>query len=286
MFAFMLTEKAHYPVRGMCAVLGVSPSGFYAWRGRPLLTPRVRANRVLRAHIRAIHASSDGTYGSVRIHRALRTAGTRVGRHRVMRLMRGDRLQGRPRRRFRVTTIRDPWATPARNRLQQRFHATAPNTIWTADLTALATREGWLYLAVLLDLWSRRVVGWAVRPTMETELVSAAWHMAIARRRPRPGLIHHSDQGRQYTSEAYQQLLRASGAICSMSRPGNCWDNAPTESFFRTLKVELDQPLWPTRQAATQAVFTFIERFYNTDRLHSSLDYQSPAAFEARRPVA
>jgi putative transposase len=285
-FAFMLAEKAHYPVRTLCAVLGVSPSGYYAWHGRPLVTPQVRANDRLRRRIRAIHADSRGGYGSPRVHRTLRAAGERVGRNRVIRLMRAEQLRGRPRRRFRVTTQADARAAPAPNLLQQRFHTTAPNRIWTADITAIPTREGWLYLAVVLDLFSRRVVGWALRSTLETELVCAAWHVAVGRRHPGRGLIHHSDRGCQYTSAQYQALLRERGVICSMSRSGNCFDNAPTESFFRTLKIELDIPLWPTRQAAVRAIADFIERYYNTRRLHSTLDYQTPVAFEAGHAVA
>jgi transposase InsO family protein len=286
-FAFMLAEQAHYPVRTMCDVFGVSPSGYYAWRGRPLISPQVRANRGLRARIRAIHAESRGRYGSPRIHHALRIAGERVGRNRVIRVMRAEQLRGRPRRRFRATTTQvDSAATPAPNLLNQVFHAAAPNQVWTADITAIPTDEGWVYLAILLDLYSRRVVGWAMRPTLETELVCAAWHMALGRRRPGAGLIHHSDRGCQYTSDRYQALLRAQEVTCSMSRRGNCFDNAPTESFFRTLKVELEDDRWPTRHAATHAVVNFIEGFYNTHRLHSSLDYQSPAAFEARHAAA
>jgi putative transposase len=261
-------------------MLGVSPSGYYAWRGRPLIPPQVRANLALRARIRSIHRESGGRYGSPRVHHALRATGERVGRNRVIRLMQAEQLRGRPRRRFRVTTQADPTATPAPNHLNQVFHASVPNQVWTADITALATAEGWLYLAVLLDLWSRRIVGWAMRPTLETELVCAAWHMAVARRQPAAGLIHHSDRGSQYTSDQYQLLLRARRATISMSRRGNCWDNAPTESFFRTLKVELDEGPWPTRQTAQRAVIAFIERFYNTERLHSSLGYQSPVMFE------
>jgi putative transposase len=282
MFTFIQAEKA-YPVRTMCAVLGVSPSGYYAWRGRPLVTPRVRANRGLRARIRAIHAASRGRYGSPRVHEALHAAGERVGRNRVIRLMRREQLRGRPARRFRVTTQPDPARAPAPNVLNQVFAAAAPNRVWTADITAIPTREGWEYLAVLLDLYSRRVVGWAMRPTLDTELVCAAWHLAVGRRRPGPGLIHHSDRGCQYTSDRYQALLRAQAVTCSMSRRGNCWDNAPTESFFRTLKVELDEDVWPTRQTARRAIAAFIEQFYNRERLHSSLNYQSPVAFEARR---
>jgi putative transposase len=287
MFEFVLAEKAHYPVRTMCAVLGVSPSGYYAWRGRPLISPQVRANQRLRARIRVIHAESKQRYGSPRIHATLQASGEHVGRNRVIRLMRTEQLRGRPRRRFRHTTQADATAPTAPNRVNQVFQVTKPNTLWTGDITAIPTGEGWLYLAVLLDLYSRRVVGWAVRPTLETELVCAAWHMAVARRQPGRGLIHHSDRGSQYTSESYQALLRAQGVICSMSRPGNCFDNAPTESFFRTLKVEIDdQCYWPTRRAATRAIAEFIERFYNTERLHSTLNYRSPAVFESSTHAA
>lgn len=282
----MLAEKAHYPVRTMCEVLGVSRSGFYAWRGRPLIPAQVDANRGLRVQIRAIHRASQGRYGSPRVHAALQANGQRVGRHRVMRLMRVDGLHGRPRRRFRVTTHRDPHALYAPNVLQQQFVVAAPNRVWTADITALPTAEGWLYLAVLLDLYSRRVVGWALRPSLETELVAAAWRMAVARRHPRPGLIHHSDRGCQYTSERYQQLLRQAGARCSMSGRGNCFDNAPTESFFRTLKVELDESRWPSRSAAARAIAAYIEVFYNRERLHSRLGYLSPVRFEQQANVA
>ena len=286
-FAFILAEKAHYPVRTMCAVLGVSPSGFYTWHGRPIITPRVRANRALSARIRAIHAASRGRYGSPRVHETLQASGEHVGRKRVIRLMRAEQLRGRPRRRFRLTTQADAVAPAAPNLVNQNFTVSKPNALWTADITAIATGEGWLYLAVLLDLYSRRVVGWAVRPTLDTELVCAAWHLAVGRRRPQRGLVHHSDRGCQYTSDRYQALLRAQGVTCSMSRPGNCFDNAPTESFFRTLKVEIDdQCYWPTRRAATAAVAEFIERFYNTERLHSTLNYRSPADFEGSRHAA
>jgi putative transposase len=201
----------------------------------------------------------------------------------VIRVMQAEQLHGRPQRRFRVTTQADPAAAPAPNLVDQRFQADAPNRLWTADITALPTRDGWLYLAVLLDLYSRRVVGWAMRPSLEADLVCAAWHMAVGRRHPPRGLVHHSDRGSQYTSTAYQSLLRTQGVICSMSRPGNCFDNAPTESFFRTLKVEIDTGSWDTRRAAVTAVHDFIERFYNRERLHSSLNHVSPIAFEAGR---
>jgi len=282
----MLAEKAHYPIRVMARVLEVTTSGYYAWRGRPLIPPRVRTSEGLRHRIRLIHAESRGTYGSPRVQRALRDTGARVGRHRIMRLMRLEHLQGRPRRRFRVTTQADPTAVAAPNHLARRFAVDGPDCVWAGDLTALPTAQGWLYLAVLLDLWSRRVVGWAVRPTLETEVVTTAWHMAVGRRQRTPQL-HHSDRGAQYTSDAYQRLLAGHQVVCSMSRRGNCWDNAPVESFFRTLKVELvAEAVWPTRAVAAAAVHDYIERFYNTRRLHSSLHYRSPADFEAAHRAA
>jgi putative transposase len=285
MFAFVEGEKAQHPVRRVCRALGVSPSGYYAWRQRPA-APRTQADRRLRAHIRAVHAASRGTYGSPRVQQDLRRVGLRVGRRRVMRLMRAEELQGRGRRRFRHTTTVDATAHPAPNRLGQQFAVRRLNQVWGADITALPTAEGWLYLAVVLDLCSRKVVGWAVDARLETRVALAAWTHAVARRGQAPRL-HHSDRGSQYTSAAYQRALRQHGVACSMSRRGNCYDNAMVESFFRTLKVEIaDRPAWPTRQAAADAIAHYIERFYNSRRLHSSLDYQSPTEFERRRGAA
>jgi transposase InsO family protein len=205
-FELMLTEKAHFPIRVMARVLGVNASGYYAWRGRPLITPQIRRNDVLRQRICRIHAESRGTYGSPRMLRALRHEARRVGRNRVIRLMRIEQLRGRPRRRFRLTTHSDPAAQTAPNHLARRFTVDAPNRVWAGDITALPTAQGWIYLAVLPDLWSRRVVGWAVRSRLDTGLVTAAWHMAVGRRQTAPWL-HHSDRGSQYTSLVYQQLL-------------------------------------------------------------------------------
>jgi len=220
-------------------------------------------------------------YGSPRLQQVLRQAGHRIGRKRVMRLMRLEGLRGRVRRRFHATTVPDPGARPAANQLAQRFTVAAPNRVWAADITAIPTHEGSLYLAVLLDLWSRRIVGWALRPTIETDVVCAALQVALARRRWRRGLLHHSDRGAQYTSDRYQALLHTHGFRCSMSRPGNCYDNAPVESFFRTLKLELGAQTHATRRQAATAIADYIERFYNRERLHSTLRYHSPAAFEA-----
>jgi putative transposase len=284
-FAFIEAEKAGYSVRALCRALGVSPSGFYAARCRPA-SPRQRTDQQLRVHLRACHTASRGTYGSPRLQRDLRALGWRVGRHRVMRLMRAEQLRGRMRRRFRGTTTPDPAATPAPNLVAQDFTVTRRNQVWAADITALPTTEGWLYLAVLLDLWSRKVVGWAVDPTLETRLVVAAWQMAVTRRRAVPR-VHHSDRGTQYTSARYQAALRQHGVRCSMSRRGNCYDNAVVESFFRTLKTEIAaRATWPTRRAATTAVADYIDNFYNSRRRHSTINYQSPAAFERRRRTA
>ncbi len=280
-FAFIATEKAAYPIRVLCRTLGVSASGFYAWQARPTPSPRLQHDDVLRHQLRLAHGASRGVYGSPRLHQVLRQAGHRISRKRVIRLMRVEGLRGRARRRFRPTTVVDPHAQPATNHLGRRFTVAAPNRVWAADITGIPTREGWLYLAVLLDLWSRRVVGWALRPTLETEVVCAALQVAVARRPGGRGLLHHSDRGAQYTSDRYQALLRTRGFRCSMSRPGNCYDNAPVESFFRTLKTELGEQTHATRRAAVTAVADYIERFYNRERLHSTLQYQSPAAFEA-----
>ena len=285
-FVFIATEKAAYPIRGLCRTLGVSASGFYAWQARPAESPRRQQDGVLRQQLRVAHRASRGVYGSPRLHQVLRQAGHRVSRKRVIRLMHVEGVRGRHRRRFRGTTVPDPSARPATNLLGRRFAVAAPNRVWAADITAIPTREGWLYLAVVLDLWSRRIVGWAVRPTIDTEVVCVALHVALARRVWRRGVLHHSDRGAQYTSDRYQALLRTYGFGCSMSRPGNCYDNAPVESFFRTLKTELPSQTQVTRRQATTAIADYIERFYNRERLHSALHYQSPAAFEATRKAA
>jgi putative transposase len=268
-------------VRVLCRTLGVSASGFYAWQARPTPSPRIQHDDVLRRQLRLAHGASRGVYGSPRLHQVLRQAGHRISRKRVIRLMRVEGLRGLARRRFRTTTVVDPHAQPATNHLGRRFTIAAPNCVWAADITGIPTHEGWLYLAVLLDLWSRRVVGWALRPTLETDVVCAALQVAVARRPGGRGLLHHSDRGAQYTSDRYQTLLRTWGFRCSMSRPGNCYDNAPVESFFRTLKTELGPQTHVTRRAAITAIADYIERFYNRERLHSTLHYQSPAAFEA-----
>ena len=279
-FAWIHVEKATHAVRRLCRVLAVTPSGYYAWMHR-LPSQRERDNDRLQVHIRAIHAASRGTYGSPRVHEQLTHEGCAVGRERVARLLRDMGLVGLPARRVRHTTDSTHGRPVAPNVLARHFEADQPNQRWTTDITFIWTWEGWLYLAVVLDLYARRVVGWAVQPHLRTELALEALQLALGRRVPAPGLVHHSDRGCQYAAEAYQRVLREHGIVCSMSRTGDCWDNAVTESFFATLKTALihRQP-WPTRRAATDAVADYIEGFYNPYRLHSSLGYLSPNEFE------
>jgi transposase InsO family protein len=284
-FAFISTEKAGFPVRVLCRALEVTRSGYYAWTQRPLAA-RTQRDQQLIIQLRLVHAESRRTYGRPRLHRALRARGLCIGEKRVRRLMRAAQLVGRRRRRFQVTTDSTHAHPLVANQLARRFAVAAPNTVWAADITALWTREGWCYLAVVLDLASRRIVGWAVRSTLETALVLAALHLALGRRRVVPGLIHHSDRGSQYASAIYQHTLATHGLIPSMSRVGDCWDNAPVESFFSGLKAELvpEQP-WASRAVAETAVADHID-FYNRRRLHSALGYRSPVDFEAHYAAA
>ena len=276
-------HRAAYPLRLMCRVLEVTPAGFYAWQRRPP-SARQQEDTRLRVQIAAFHRRSRRRYGSPRILRDLRQeAGERVSRKRVARLMREAGLVGTPRRRFRVTTQRDPRQAPAPNRLARQFAVAQPNRVWATDVTYCWTNEGWLYLAVLLDLASRRVVSWAAAPRLDRHLVLTALDRALARRRPAPGLLHHSDRGGEYTSGDYQARLAAHGIICSMSRRGDCWDNAVVESFFATLKRELvHRERWATRAEAQAAIAEYLDGWYNVHRRHSALGYLSPAAYEAR----
>ena len=279
-FRFIEDHRAVFVVRVMCAVLEVSASGYYAWRGRPE-SARARGNRVLVDAIRRIHADSRRRYGSPRVHATLQAEGSRVGRNRVARLMRRHGIRARCRRRFRTTTDGNHAFPLAPNLLARQFTAAAPNQVWLADITYVPTEEGWLYLAVVLDLFARKVVGWAMSASMPQELTLAALRMAITNRQPDPGLMHHSDRGAQYAAHDYRRLLDEHGMVCSMSRKGDCWDNAPMESFFGSLKTELegDGP-FPTRQAAKTALFGFIEGFYNRQRLHSAIGYVTPTRKE------
>jgi len=268
----------------MCSALEVSPSGYYAWRGRPAST-RSRVDRQLKDQIRSIFKGSRETYGSPRIHLQLQHEGIRCGRKRVARLMKQERLKPKKARRFRRTTVATEAHPKAPNVLDRRFQVDSPDLAWAGDITYLWTTEGWLYLAVLLDLYSRRVVGWAVSNTLSQELVLAALDRAMYERLPEAGLLHHSDRGGQYTSKSYQKRLEDHGVTVSMSRKGNCWDNAVVESFFATLKIELGDS-FSSRKAARAALFDYIEIFYNRQRRHTSLGGISPAQAEARYVVA
>lgn len=279
-FQFIAAEKARYPVRVLCRCLGVTRSGFYAWRHRPL-SSRAQQDARLIVRVQLAHAESRRTYGRPRLVRALRADGIRISGKRVRRLMRRAGIVARGRRRSRSSTIVDATAAFAPNRLRRRFTSRRRrHPVWAADITACWTREGWCYLAVLLDLASRQVVGWAVRRDLTTDLPLCALQRALAQtdRWPR---VHHSDRGTQYTSTVYAARLAQHGIAISMSRRGNCWDNAPVESFFSTLKAEAwpDQP-WRDSADATAAIADYI-RFYNTRRLHSALGYQPPAVFAA-----
>ena len=276
----MNTERRHFPLLAMCSALSVSPSGYRAWKrgGAP---NRTRLTDVqLAALIRAMHAELKGAYGSPRMREELRGRGFSVGKARVERLMRAQGIRARHKRRYKATTDSKHTLPVADNRLDRHFSPTAPNRVWTADMTYLWTDEGWLYLAVVLDLFNREVVGWSLKPRMTADIVADALAMATGRRQPAPGLLHHSDRGSQYASRPFQDQLAGYGMMCSMSRKGNCWDNAPTESFFNSLKNErVHGTRYATRQAAEADVFDYLEVFYNRKRRHSTLGYKSPSQF-------
>ena len=279
-FVFIERHCRVYPVRVMCTVLDVSPSGYYRWRQRPE-SARQREDRRLRVEIRAIFRANRQAYGRPRVHEALRVLGFRCGPMRVRRLMRQEGLRAKKGRRFRQTTRAVSSRPTTPNVLNREFNVAAPNTAWVGDITYLWTYEGWLYLAVILDLYSRRVIGWATGERLTEGLAHAALQRALSERRIGQGLIHHSDRGSQYTSVGYQRLLEAHGMVVSMSRKGNCWDNAVVESFFATLKVELGDR-FPSRALAHDALFEYIEIFYNRARMHGSIGFISPAEAEAR----
>jgi putative transposase len=264
----------------LCGVLRVSCSGYYAWRSREPST-RAREDAVLTERIRTIHAASRQTYGAPRIHAEFAATGIRCGTKRVARLMRAAGIVGCHRRRHVVTTVREPSAPEVPDHLQRQFVADAPNVRWTADITYVHTWSGFLYLAVVLDVFSRRIVGWAMADHLRTELVLAALDMALWTRRPAPGVIHHSDHGCQYTSIAFGRRCQEAGVVPSLGSRGDCFDNAITESFLATLECELlDRQVFRTRTRARTAIFDYIEGFYNTHRRHSALGYRSPAEFE------
>jgi putative transposase len=281
-FVFIHAHARIFHIRTMCRVLQVSRAGYYAWRARPLCD-RGKDDLVLRERIRQIYAAVQARYGSPRVYHELRALGIRCGEHRVARLMRLEGLQAKSARPYRVTTQSAHQEPVAPNHLNRQFALTTltrPNRVWAADLTYLPTREGWLYLAVILDLASRRVVGWALRTRLDHELALSALRMALAHRQARQ-ILHHSDRGAQYASDAYRQLLREADCTISMSRRGDCWDNAVVESFFATLTKELlNDGTFPTRAAASRAIFEFIEIWYNRTRRHSTLNYRTPVQFE------
>jgi putative transposase len=280
LFKLIDAEKANYPVSLLCRVLQVSRSGYYAWKDRPP-SRRAKEDAALTERIREIHGRSRGIYGYPRVHAELRSLGVRCSRKRVARLMRKNGLRGCMRGRKKRTTCRDPYATLAPDLVKRNFAAAAPNKIWTADITYVATQEGFLYLAFILDIYSRRVVGWSMATHMRTELVVDALEMALWRRNPAAGLIHHTDRGAQYTALSFGKRLEEAGVVPSMGRAGSALDNAISESFVASLKTELLQGhRFPNREATKTAILDYIESFYNRSRRHSSLGYLSPSDYE------
>jgi putative transposase len=279
-FRFIAAERAGHSVKTLCRLLGVSRSGFHAWLRRPL-SARAVSDQLLLERVRQLHLASRRTYGSPRIYRDLRADGVAVGRKRVERLMRQDGLSGTVKRRRGRTTIGLPGVRVADDLVKRDFQPPAPNTLWVADITYLRTWQGWLYLAVVVDCFSRRVVGWALEDNMRAELVVDALEQALHRRRPQRGLVHHSDQGSQYVSLAFGRRCRQAGIEQSMGARRSAYDNAVCESFFKTLKSDLiDRRSWPDKAELRTAVFDYIECFYNRQRRHSSLDYLSPTEYE------
>jgi transposase InsO family protein len=279
-YAWIEQQRAAYPLPELCEVMGVSISGYRAWRrgGKPGSTRLSEPQAV--ALIKAIHAEVKGAYGSRRMHRELKGRGHRIGLSRVERLMREHGVRARHKRRYKATTDSKHSLPVADNVLARNFTPDAPNRVWSGDITYIATDEGWLYLAVVLDLFNREVVGWSLKPRMTADIVTDALTMAWFRRKPAPGVLFHSDRGSQYASHAMRCKLNEFGMTASMSRKGNCWDNAPTESFFNSLKNErVYGARYATRQQASADVFQYIEGFYNRRRRHSTLGYCSPEEF-------
>ncbi len=275
-YAFIQAHDQEFRIQRMCRVLAVSRSGYYGWRARPL-SPRSQANRQLVDEIRRVHAAARGVYGALKTWQALTQQGIRCGKHRVARLRRVYGIEATRRRRFKITTHARRGHAGTPDLVQRGFTASAPNRVWVGDVTCVATREGWLYVAVLLDLYSRKVVGWAMSERINSALVRQALSMALSARRPAPGLIHHTDHGAIYTAEAYRAQLQAHGLAASMGRTGDCYDNAVAESFFSTVKNELViEQVYSSRQAARTALFEFIEVFYNRQRIHQTLGYRTP----------
>jgi len=284
-YGFIKAHDNRHSISDLCRCLCVSRSGYYAWRSRPE-SSRVQNNKALLEHIRRIHASSREAYGAVKTWHILRQEGIACGRHRVARLRWENGIEARRKRRFRISCRSRNNQPPAPNHLKQVFHYPQADQAWVGDTTFIPTRVGRLYLAVMLDLYSRRVVGWAMSERNNQQLVAGALSMAIKQRRPDSGLIHHSDQGATYASAYYREILSKYGLISSMSRKGNCHDNAVAESFFANLKNELVHHCnFKTREEAKSAIFDYIELFYNRNRIHAYLEYQSPVAFESTNRV-
>ena len=280
LYGFIEAQKANHSVSLICRVLGIGRSGYYAWRGRSA-SSRAVADASITEKIRSIHRESRGTYGYLRVHAQLRSLGISAGRKRIARLMRAEGLAGCRVKTFVRTTRRDPDARPVADLVGRRFISDGPNLLWVADFTYVPTGEGWMYLAFVLDVYSRKIVGWSMAEHMHAELVVSAIDMALCRRKPEPGLIHHSDRGVQYTSVAFGVRLREAGVLPSMGSVGDAYDNAMAESFVATLKTELlHRQAWPTKDIARAAIFEYIECFYNPHRRHSSLGYTSPIEYE------
>ena len=281
-FAFIEAESAQWPVAVLCETLGVSRSGYYAWTGRPE-APKVAADAAIVTEIKAAHKAGRGAYGSPRVVRALRKKGHSISENRVARLMREAGIVGRKKKRFKKTTDSNHPDPIAPNVLERNFNVELPDTAWVTDVTYVFTHQGWLYLAVILDLFSRRVVGWAASANNDRALALDALAKAVERRDPADGLIHHSDRGSVYASADYADALDALGATKSMSRKGDCWDNSVAESFFATIKGEMiDHEDYETRAQATAAIADYIDGFYNVARLHSTIGYMSPIEFELK----
>ncbi len=281
-FAFIDEEKAQWPVTVLCAMLDVSRSGYYAWTTRPE-APRAKADAEVVAEIKAAHKAGRGNYGSPRVVRALRKSGRRISEKRVARLMRKEGIVGRKKKRFRKTTDSNHADPIAPNVLERNFAVDLPDTAWVTDVTYVFTLQGWLYLAVILDLFSRRVVGWAASANNDRTLALAALDMAVTQRKPSAGILHHSDRGSVYASADYCGALDGLGATKSMSRKGDCWDNSVAESFFATIKGEMiDHAQYETRAEATTAIADYIDALYNLTRLHSAIGYVSPIEFELK----
>ena len=285
-YQFIQTEKAHYPVTLLCQVLQVSRSGYYDWQGRSPSRHVLEDQRLL-VKIRAIHKASRETYGLPRVHIDLQADGETCGKHRSARIMRDNDIKAMTQRKFKATTNSKHNYPVAENILDRQFTATVPNQRWVSDITYIDTTEGWLYLAVVLDLYSRAIVGWAMDRRMTRQLVADALIMALRRRGKVTGLLLHFDRGSQYASDDYQKLLKSNDITCSMSRKGNCYDNAAMESFFGPLKQELvHHEHYATREQAKASIFEYIEVFYNQQRRHSAINYLAPMVFEQQRALA